>query len=265
LRDNTIQWCGGGELNGGGTRWGDAVDIEGVVTGTLMDRNFVYQMYDGGLTIQTSGAHSDNTTIRNNIIWNTSNPLFLLDQPGSGTNTLANLKIYNNTCYSPSGWAMVPTPQRPNGDTRFQLVFQKDSTVAVTNAALQNNVMANGVASCTILQDTLTEWQSGLTQDYNLWFSDPANPNSPTSFICGPGGTPTYQSIAAWALTIPVEQHGLIDINPAFTSPATGNFRPASNSPLLSAGVNLYNSGVVWDFNKNPRPASGPFTIGAFE
>lgn len=61
------------------------------------------------------------------------------------------------------------------------------------------------------------------------------------------------------------EVHGLIDLDPQFTNQAGANFTPATGSRLINAGANLFSVGVVWDFNKNPRPSSGPFTMGAFQ
>ncbi len=61
------------------------------------------------------------------------------------------------------------------------------------------------------------------------------------------------------------EAHGLIQVDPSFTSQSAGDLTLAAGSPLRNAGANLSSVGVVWDFNHRPRPASGPFTIGAFQ
>ncbi|PNE09518.1 MAG: hypothetical protein CR217_19715, partial [Beijerinckiaceae bacterium] len=58
--------------------------------------------------------------------------------------------------------------------------------------------------------------------------------------------------------------HG-IEANPLFVNLGSGNLIPATGSPLINAGVNLTNKGVVLDFNRNPRPATGPFDIGAYQ
>lgn len=266
IRDCIIQWIGGAALAGGDTRYGDGIDFEGSFTDNLAERNFVYQIYDGGITAQPGNinGHADNIIIRNNIIVNTTTPLFVQYSPGNGSNTINGMQIFNNSAYSPLGWSMSPVPQRPSGDQRWNLVLQKDVTVSVSNSFLENNILANSVASCTIIQHSYTEWRVGLTQDYNLWFVDPSD-SLPVAYICVSSGTPPSKTVASWAPTMPVEQHGLIDVDPAFASPVTGNFVPTSTSPVRGAGVNLYNSGVVWDFYKKPRPATGPVTIGAIQ
>jgi hypothetical protein len=80
----------------------------------------------------------------------------------------------------------------------------------------------------------------------------------------------------AGTFTPALETHGIFSQDPIFVSQSGLNFALATGSPCLGAGVNLYApttvpvpsgapGGVVWDFNKNPRPPSGAFAMGAFE
>jgi hypothetical protein len=135
----------------------------------------------------------------------------------------------------------------------------------MTGTVFENNIMSNDTVF-SITMPTYTSYEGNYTQDYNLWFGTPGSGNQPTQFVKTVGGF-AGKNVSDWAASYlpPQEGHGLIDINPGYTSPATGNLVPLSTSPVRSIGVNLYGAGVVWDFNKNPRPASGPFTIGAFE
>ncbi|MGI8569636.1 MAG: recombinase family protein [Methylocella sp.] len=57
----------------------------------------------------------------------------------------------------------------------------------------------------------------------------------------------------------------VLNVDPQFANQAGADFKPAVGSRLQNAGANLYSVGVVWDFNKNPRPSSGAFTMGAFQ
>ena len=72
-----------------------------------------------------------------------------------------------------------------------------------------------------------------------------------------------------------LEAHGIF-VDPVFTSQSAFNFKLGAGSPCLGVGANLYTNtavpvppcaatSVVWDFNHNPRPASGAFSMGAFQ
>jgi hypothetical protein len=71
-------------------------------------------------------------------------------------------------------------------------------------------------------------------------------------------------TINSWGPTYPAEQHG-IELNPNFVNLSTGDFHPATGSPLTNAGTNLYSAGVVLDYDRKPRPTAGAFDIGAFQ
>jgi hypothetical protein len=268
FRDIDTLWNGGGNLGGGGTRYGDTLDLEGTFHDILVERLNIFEQYDSGLTIQGGGlnggvpVHADNVTFRNNIICNTGNPLFAQMNPSTAGSTMNNFHVYNNSSYSPLQWSVG---QRPNGNAARGLVLQIDPSLTMTGTVFENNIISNDTVF-SITMPTYTSYEGNYTQDYNLWFGTPGSGNQPTQFVKTVGGF-AGKNVSDWAASYlpPQEGHGLIDINPGYTSPATGNLVPLSTSPVRSIGVNLYGAGVVWDFNKNPRPASGPFTIGAFE
>ena len=58
---------------------------------------------------------------------------------------------------------------------------------------------------------------------------------------------------------------GNLTTDPQYTSGATGNLLPVTGSPLIGAGTNLTASGVSGSQNGVARPASGAWTIGAYE
>lgn len=62
-----------------------------------------------------------------------------------------------------------------------------------------------------------------------------------------------------------VDGGGNLTTDPQYTSGATGNLLPVTGSPLIGAGTNLTASGVSGSQNGVARPASGAWTIGAYE
>jgi hypothetical protein len=201
---------------------------------------------------------ANNITFRNNIVRNVISPLFIQYTPRSGTNTLSGLNVYNNTTYAPTSWSVG---QRPNGTFAIGWYFVTDSTVSVTSAVFENNITAGNP----LFIELMAEYNSNTgnyTQNYNCW-KNSSNVSPSTQFFAY---TPLLQkALTVWAAGYPAEQKGLIDVDPGFTSQATGNFTPTIGSPVRGAGINLYSAGVVWDFNKSPRPMIGPFTMGAIQ
>ncbi len=283
VRDSVIQWNGGANDGGASTadsRFGDGIDIEGSAQNWLIERNWFYQQYDIAVGPQCGGAHQDNITVRNNI--SCSNDGFFVSfifnyPPGPSA---AGMYIYNNTCFAnPNSWSCVPSVQKPNGSPNLLGLYP--GVLEQTSMSINNNIMAGvgGAGSNPGFGISGTEWSTSLVNianpfagqtwlDYNCW---PVNTHSGTAQqIALHSGNYTIQSwatgtSAAGSFTPALEVHGVFGQDPQFTSQSGLNFTPTSVSPCRNSGVNLYSQGVVWDINKNPRPTSGPFTIGAFQ
>ncbi|HEX3496120.1 MAG TPA: choice-of-anchor Q domain-containing protein, partial [Methylocella sp.] len=97
------------------------------------------------------------------------------------------------------------------------------------------------------------------TMDYDDWFH-PVTPPMVHQWY------PTFldEPLSKWAADFPAEQHG-IEADPRFVNLGTGDFRPGTGSRLINAGANLIYAGVLLDFNRKPRPATGAFDIGAYQ
>jgi hypothetical protein len=160
--------------------------------------------------------------------------------------------VENNTFVGSDSWSVN---QRTNGNQQFGLAIPLGGNPAVSNIVFENNVFFNFVG-CGIVMDSFTQWQGLMKMDYNDWLS-----STGSTVICGRTSAPT---IGAWAPTYPAEQHG-IELNPNFVNLSKGNFHPSTGSRLINAGTNLFGAGVVLDFDRNPRPATGAFDIGAFQ
>jgi len=266
IRDMAISWIGGGNVNGDNVRFGDCIDIELTGTDYLFERNLLVQCYDSGLTVQplTSGSPVSNITWRNNIIQNGTQGSLAILTFGASITTLS---VYNNTIYNLVGWS---EGQRwgaggaSEDNQRFGVFHGGGATPIPTAYNSFNNAFAGLGTSCSInaggFPYTLWQGAGNMLFDYNLW----SRQNGTATIYCSSGGN---QNIATWAPgdTPPQEVHGIIDSSPQFTNPGAGNFTPVAGSPLINTGTNLFGSGVVWDYNRLPRPTSGNFTIGAIQ
>jgi hypothetical protein len=148
------------------------------------------------------------------------------------------------------------------------IAFHYDSTIATTNTNIENNVFAGIGNFGLILNNSLSNpyptvslsSMATISFDYNNW-----KLLTGTGILFGSVASPPNVSMKSWSGTYGHEVHGLIDVDPSFTNQSAADFMPTLGSPLRKAGKNLFSAGVVWDFNKNPRPASGMFTIGAIQ
>jgi hypothetical protein len=270
VRDCTFGWIGGGNLNGDGTRYGNGLQISGGATFVTVDRCWLFECYDGNIVIENISQNSitfDNIIVRNNVIYN-GPTLIALNNGGASGCVTSNIYIYNNTCSNPAG-----NTNRPAGNGNQHYHLSIIGVLPTGEFKVENNTFTYGgnlvgTQSIGFGIQTYT-WGQGLAIfDYNDWQILNNNGNAIHQW------NPALDSltISAWAAAYspPAETHGLLQVEPQYKDYTSGdlcpvNLQPATGSPLFNAGVNLFNQGVVWDFYKNPRPATGPFTIGAFQ
>ena len=130
------------------------------------------------------------------------------------------------------------------------------AAVAVYNIVIKNIAFAYLPSNDIDEEQSFNMWTGEMTLDYNDWFHE----INRSKYISGCPHSLTSRT--KWAPNFPAEQHG-IEANP-LCQHGSGNLIPATGSPLINAGVNLTNK-VVLDFNRNPRPATGPIDIGAYQ
>jgi hypothetical protein len=282
IRDCVIQWYGGGNQNGGNiVRFGDGIDIEGSAQHWLIERIWFYQGWDICVGPQCGGAHQDDITVRNCVCTKTGGffVTFIF-----GTPTTVGLKLYNNTCYcAPDSWSVN---QRSNGNANNLGLFL--GALAQTSMIIENNIFAgiggqgtnpgfgiNGAGAHWSTTGNYANPFNYMWLDYNFWPKNTETGNSQQIALTVPGGggnfnlkdwvkgvnTPT----GAGTFTPALEVHGIFDQDPLYTNQGALNFVLQTGSPCRNAGLNLYSAGVVWDINKNPRPATGAFSMGAFQ
>ena len=265
IRDMIIGWIGGGD-NGGsaGTapRYGNGMQLN-AGSFCLVERNQVFQCYDGGITQENYGSSAivmHDVTYRNNVITACCGSNMEVAGPTGSGSSMYNIYTYNNTTINSGiGWSSTP---RCGGDNPAVAITIGGITPS-SNFVLENNVFVGHGGSDGQI-DSAT-WADGvMISNYNCWYDSSQTVNM---YIGG-----SNPSIASWAAgySPALETHGLVAVNPDVTnatdtSYVLSDYVPASGSPLFGAGVNLYSAGVVWDITKKPRPASGLFTIGAFQ
>jgi hypothetical protein len=107
-----------------------------------------------------------------------------------------------------------------------------------TGTRIINNVIANPHGDLSGIVQINGASGDGLVMDWNLYYD---------------GGTSVSSG----------EPHSVTG-DPSFTDEAAGDLRPKAGSPLIGAGLNVF-ADVPDDHEGAPRPATGAFTIGAFE
>jgi hypothetical protein len=269
FRDLDISYMGGGNQNGSGIRYGSGIVFWGNAHDNIVERNRLWQTYDTALTNQ---AVSDgniisvyNLTYRNNVLWNVSAcfEIWLHSTNNAPGSTMHDIYVLNNTCSNPtSSWRTTQNP--PNGLGGEGLSIGSPAAIAVSNIVIENNAfshLASETETSSIAieeEESFSMWKGEMTDDYNDWFHyDPIRVHQwlPTSLD---------EPFNTWAANFPAEHHG-IKADPRFVNLLAGDLHLGAGSPLIGKGVNLTSKGVVLDFDRNPRPATGPFDIGAYQ
>ena len=285
IRDCVVQWGGGGNISGQSTRdsrYGDGIDIEGSMQHCTVERVWFHQNYDTGVGPQCYGAFQENIIMRNCVV--DSGGAMFTEFFFAGSPTTDVLQVYNNTFVGNNGgWSCNPV-QRPNGAPNVYGLYP--GVLTQTNMSINNNIIADcyGALPAPGFGILGTEWAgsgnpsnpftgNGVWLDYNCW---PVNPNSTAAghaqWIALSGANYAMSDWVkgtnvngAGTFSPALEPHGIFGQDPLFVSQSGLNLSLQSGSPCRNTGANLYSSGVAWDYNKNPRPTSGPFTIGAFQ
>jgi hypothetical protein len=263
FRDLDVSYIGGGNLGGSGTRYGAGITFWGNAHDIVVERNRVWQVYDSGITNQAFSSTGNiisvhNLIYRNNVVWNASISfeIWVAQTDNSTGATMHDIYVLNNTASNPASWKA--TQNAPTGTGGIAVSIGSSPAIAVSNIAVANNAFADFAS--TAIELTTFSWEQGeTTVDYNDWFHQ--------GLIQAYQFTPPLaEPFTTWAANFPAEQHG-IEADPLFVNLSTGDFHLGAGSPLIGAGVNLTNEGVgvVLDFDRNPRPATGGFDIGAYQ
>jgi hypothetical protein len=230
------------------------------------------------------GQHQD---IRSNYLHDTYNGTTANPSPhvdcfqtwGSSTMKVDQILIERNWCRwsstsdsTDNEVAMVEGPDGPVGTLTFQNnVFadmRQGINVGANVAALRvwNNTWQHVLQEAVIFKDP----RSAADQIINNIFYDVGSGGD--SYACIPGGNPTVEANDFFMPGGPVGTYcsnaPYVSLDPMFVNygNATGlgaDYHLQSSSPVRDAGVVL--SAVTNDYDGNPRPISGPYSMGAFQ
>jgi parallel beta-helix repeat protein len=211
-------------------------------------RNFGYGIYG-----------SNNSIIENSSIHdNGGYGLHLYD--GSGAYMIKNNIVRNNRLYG-NGFGT----KDPNGNPAQYpaMIISTGSNNLVYNNLVYNNWGGIDVKfdciDCVVENNTIYG-----NQNVGIYLGDPwggiTNPVVRNNIVYNNGGSAIVQDQIKGTL---VMSNNLIDTNPNFVNPGSGDFHLQSSSPAKDAGTTLPE--VPCDFDGNGRPAGSAYDIGAYE
>lgn len=228
--------------------YGNSYGADGIYcdgcTRVTIERNVVHNT-DFGVEIASEHANklSSYVTVRSNLIYaNNLSGLTIggYDSSRGGTDhcSFVNNSLYNNDTQN-------------TGSGEFQIQYFSTNNVFKNNIvyAGAQNQFVTGIAS-----------SSDVDADYNVYFSTGGAAGSAWYWKgASIAGFAAYRSISA------NDGHSSF-ANPVYMSLTSPNFRVATSSPAVSAGINLGSSVVgTVDFAGNPRVQGANIDIGAYE
>ncbi len=273
IRYNTASYCG---------RRGVCIFASNnsyVCDNNLIEHNTIYNCTHAGIDLfEESGTNTSNTTIRYNLIYNTTNygqgaPTVpgnhgILVETNSG-NTLVGTLIYNNIIYNMHQDAAIHLRGAEDIEIYNNTIYgyysspsvgygiyvSSDRAVGNVNVKIKNNIVStvggDGFALNVSVKAYITECEN------NLWY----NPGYTYAYVAGSSyhsdDQAAYRTATGWD-----DAPGGLWEDPLFVS-AT-DFHLQSGSPCIDKGADL--SGTVDDdYDGVSRPQGVAYDIGAYE
>ena len=227
---NNVSWgnrANGIHMNGDVSLGGD-----GIISNALVEGNVIYgNGVGGGSGINCDGVQ--NSTIRNNLIYDTHASGISLYRIDGGGGSSGNLVVNNTVMVASNG--------------RWALNIQSGST----GNTVRNNILYTAHSfrgSIDISADSL----AGFSSDYNVLMNR----------MTTDGGN-SVQTLAQWQAT-GRDAHSLVATpGQLFVNPAGFDFHLLSSSPAVDAGTSQ--SAPAFDFEGDSRPSGNTVDIGADE
>jgi hypothetical protein len=267
VEDCEISWVGGGKLRDQ-IRFGNGVEFWDDASDELVERCYVHDVYDSGLTNQAYDAPSvqERIAYRDNIVVDCGMGSFEYWNLGSRTSDIV---FEGNTCVGAgSGWGS--TQDRPDADTAGYQVRLAQTPSDTGAFAIRDDVFlgsSKGLLQVFAAGGQVAErpgW-AATEIDYDIWYEAEGLPafviyDSDASaffYVEYPlSGFDTFRSLAGKGARSFATDPLLVD--EGATSPEA--CRPSPASPALGSGE----PGPTVDFGGNPRSATAP-SIGAWE
>lgn len=144
-----------------------------------------------------------------------------------------NNTVFNNLIIEAGGGVFVDN--RKNSDTILNNTFDFINNTMINCAdgiVIYNEKSTNTIANNVFISHRSTRW---------FYFLQGATANRLNNYVA------TWQAGAKFVDTL------------------TGDYRPATGSPLIDMGANVSSMGINFDLNNAPRPSGTSFDIGAYE
>jgi hypothetical protein len=267
VEDCEISWVGGGKLRDQ-IRFGNGVEFWDDASDELVERCYIHDVYDSGLTNQAYDATSvqERIAYRNNIVVGCGMGSYEYWNLGSRT---ADIVFEGNTCVGAgSGWGSLQ--DRPDAETSGYQVRLAQTPIETGAFAIRDDIFLG--SSKGLLQVFAAGGQvsdrpgwGGMELDYDIWHEAEGLPafviydsdGGSFYYVAYPlSGFDTFRSLAGKGARSLAADPLLVD--ESASSPQA--CRPSALSPALGSGE----PGPTVDFGGDPRSATAP-SIGAWE
>ncbi len=250
IRGLDVSFMGGGVLgfwwhDGSPLRFGNGIDFYGDASYILVEDCKVWEIYDAGLSNQSSAAAVEHDIVyRNNVVWNCeySYEYFVSGEEG----TVYNIYFENNTClYAGYGWGNAQRLNPVGWNLKLRSLADTNDFYIRNNIFYEASGALVGLWGWTDLDE--------LMMDNNLLYS---SDNNYASWNWG-----TYTSFASYQ-TVSGKDANSIAANPEFADAANLDFHLESTSPAINNGID---TGIAYDYDGISRPQNTYYDIGAYE
>ena len=237
-----------GEMHGNHAPDGGAihVDHQMALSTTIIDVDIHDNTATQGAGVFTTGLGTklriENVTIRNNHATANGGGLY-----GAGKVTLTSSLLTGNTAGTAGG--AIANIIRPSFYTNLTL----SENFAPTGGAIYNNDAWAEISNCIL-------WGDSAASDAEIHNTGPNVCTVSHSVVEGSGG-----SGGGWSASMGNDGGGNWDVDPMFTNPGAGDFRPQAGSIAIQAGDNAANGISALDLDGNARIQGLIVDIGAYE
>ena len=264
-------WGGAmGDANASGTLNGMTVDHCHFYNWLNWDNAYDNHHHNGFFTWAESGGSVSNVTYVDNYVgpgYGVQNSYGLFAQ-----GNVVNVVVYNNIFDASDGTApadgllYVDLEKITTASSVYACnnTFIGGAAVNVAGINLDGDIYGGNPSHFYLLNNVFVHNYYGLIWFYNSASTLVCDTNdyygcSANAFASSASGSGGGGSLASWQ-AIGYDLHSLT-VNPDLNI----SDQPQPGSPLIGAGENLTALGITNDYLGNPRPATGPWTIGAYQ
>ncbi len=236
----------------------DGIHPEGqqiLIEGNRIGDQWQTPNHDDGLEVY---GPIDGLIIRNNLIWDTTQNIYL----SAEVSYIRNVQVLGNVIWN----------RNVTGDGHKGLMICPSSGGDITNLRVEGNTLGyNGLNLITDAYAASSSYYiSGLTFRNNIFYAssptisvhNPATIDNNVVYTAGGGFSVSYNGTNCSSPSQLSSQNWLT-FDPKFVNPDGRDFHLQASSPCIDAGVSI--DGLTTDPDGNARPQGAAFDIGAYE